>query len=213
MPQDRGAQTRLTLVGAATDLIRRQGYTATSVDDVCAQARVTKGAFFHHFKTKDRLVEACLAQWDGGAAAMEARAPFQSIAGPHMRAIGYMDFYIGLFDSPGLLKSCLAGTTVQEIGTNTPLREAAHSCFANACGRFKALLDDACQRSRGRIDTAGLASLWMAAIQGSLILYKASQDTTVIRRNLEHVKTYITSQLPPATTRTTSRRKRRSNSR
>jgi hypothetical protein len=69
-------------------------------------------------------------------------------------------------------------------------------CFTEAHSRFQTLLDDACRGSRKRIDTAGLASLWMAAVQGSLILFKASQDASLIRRNLEHVKTYIASQLP-----------------
>ena len=202
MPQERAAVTRNALIAAATELIRRNGYTATTVDEVCAQAKVSKGAFFHHFKTKDQLVEAALGRWDAGAAAMEANAPFHAAKTPRARVAGYMDLYISVFDNPAVMKSCLAGTTVQEIAdTNTPLRDAAELCFSSARDRFKTLLDDACRGSRKRIDTASLASLWMATIQGSLILFKASQDPAVIRRNLQHVKSYIESQLPKGVTR------------
>lgn len=202
MNVDRGAATRQNLIAVATDLIRRNGYMATTVDEICARAGVTKGAFFHHFETKDRLAEACLEQWDRGAAVMESRGAFQTVADARKRALGYMDFYIGIFDNPNLVKSCLAGTTAQEVAdTNPPLRHAANVCFDNAIGRFQAFLDDACRGSRRRVDTASLAALWMATIQGSLILSKASQDAAVIRRNLEHVKTYIAGHLPPRSRR------------
>ena len=41
---------RCKLLDAAFAIIREKGYTATSVDELCAQAGVTKGAFFHHFQ-------------------------------------------------------------------------------------------------------------------------------------------------------------------
>ncbi len=47
--------SRERLLDAAVDEIRRRGYADTSVDQLCATAGVTKGAFFHHFRTKDAL--------------------------------------------------------------------------------------------------------------------------------------------------------------
>jgi AcrR family transcriptional regulator len=46
---------RQKLLDATLALIRKKGYSSTSVDELCAQAGVTKGAFFHHFKSKDAL--------------------------------------------------------------------------------------------------------------------------------------------------------------
>jgi TetR/AcrR family transcriptional regulator, transcriptional repressor for nem operon len=180
------------LLHAATDLFRRNGYPATTVDEICEQAGVTKGAFFHHFKSKEALAEACLCAWDEMAVGMEQGAPFQKSSDPLKRALGYMDFYLGLFQNPKLLKSCLAGTTVQDVAdTNPKLRDAANVCFVNAGHRFRALLDAACKGKRRKPDTASLAALWMATLQGALILCKASQDESVIPKSLEHVKQYI----------------------
>ena len=53
-PKDQGTARR-KLLDSALRLIRAQGYSATSVDDLCAAAGVTKGAFFHHFKSKEEL--------------------------------------------------------------------------------------------------------------------------------------------------------------
>jgi TetR/AcrR family transcriptional repressor of nem operon len=40
---------RARMLGAATHVIRAHGYAASSVDDICREAGLTKGAFFHHF--------------------------------------------------------------------------------------------------------------------------------------------------------------------
>jgi hypothetical protein len=118
-----------------------------------------------------------------------------------------MDFFARAFDNPSTLKSCLAGTTAQEVSdTNLPLRNAANICFRNAQKRFQALMDEACKTAGKRVDTASLAALWIATIQGSLILFKASQDGSVIRRNLDHMKQYIAGLLPAAAS--SSRRER-----
>ena len=41
--------SRDKLLDAAMHVIRQKGYDATTVDDICAEAGLTKGAFFHHF--------------------------------------------------------------------------------------------------------------------------------------------------------------------
>jgi AcrR family transcriptional regulator len=51
----KAAATRMMILGKAFELIYRQGYQATSVDDIIATTKVTKGAFFYHFKTKDEM--------------------------------------------------------------------------------------------------------------------------------------------------------------
>ena len=72
MTQERAATTRQKLMQSATELIRRKGYIATTIDDICQHSGVTKGAFFHHFKTKEELGEACLTAWNYQTAAIIA---------------------------------------------------------------------------------------------------------------------------------------------
>ena len=49
---------RTKLLDAALRLIRTKGYAATAIDDLCHAAGVTKGAFFHHFRSKEELAVA-----------------------------------------------------------------------------------------------------------------------------------------------------------
>lgn len=47
--------TRLTILQKAFELIYQQGYQVTSVDEIIATTKVTKGAFYYHFKSKDEM--------------------------------------------------------------------------------------------------------------------------------------------------------------
>jgi AcrR family transcriptional regulator len=58
------SDSRSRLLNAALKVVRSKGYTATRVEDLCAEAGVTKVSFFHHFKSKDDLVLAAVAHWD-----------------------------------------------------------------------------------------------------------------------------------------------------
>jgi AcrR family transcriptional regulator len=59
VPPPRG-QAREALLRAAEALIREEGFAALSVERVAARAGVSKGAFFHHFATRQAMVEALL---------------------------------------------------------------------------------------------------------------------------------------------------------
>jgi Transcriptional regulator len=51
----KAAATRLTILQKAFELIYVKGYLTTSVDEIIATTKVTKGAFYYHFKTKDEM--------------------------------------------------------------------------------------------------------------------------------------------------------------
>jgi AcrR family transcriptional regulator len=68
--------TRRALLDSAARLFAEKGFTATSLDEVAAEARVTKGAVYHHFANKQALFEAVAdqAEEDACAAIMVAAA-------------------------------------------------------------------------------------------------------------------------------------------
>lgn len=51
----KAAATRLTILEKAFELIYTKGYQTTSIDDIIATTKVTKGAFYYHFKNKDEM--------------------------------------------------------------------------------------------------------------------------------------------------------------
>jgi AcrR family transcriptional regulator len=55
--QEYSASTRKALIDIATELFTERGYAGTSLDEIVAGARVTKGALYHHFSGKQALFE------------------------------------------------------------------------------------------------------------------------------------------------------------
>ncbi len=72
--QRRSENTRARLLTSALNHFALHGYDATSVDDICNGANVSKGAFYHHFESKQALFLSLLNTWlsaiDEGFAAL-----------------------------------------------------------------------------------------------------------------------------------------------
>lgn len=64
--QPRGDETRARILDAAAECFTRSGYDATSVAEICARARASKGAFYHHFPSKQAAFLALLDRWLAG---------------------------------------------------------------------------------------------------------------------------------------------------
>src|ERR1700744_5861294 len=91
-PATKAETARNRLLTAALRIIREKGYHATSVDELCAAAGVTKGAFFHHFKSKEDLAVAAAERWSVTTGGLFAGAPYHEPADPLDRVMGYLDF-------------------------------------------------------------------------------------------------------------------------
>lgn len=61
--QQRSEETRSRILESAIKLFSNRGYNKASVDDICAEAGISKGAFYHHFESKQALFLALLDSW------------------------------------------------------------------------------------------------------------------------------------------------------
>lgn len=79
--QHRGDETRSRILAAAAECFMRDGYDATGVAEICARADVSKGAFYHHFPSKQAVFLALVEQWLQGV-----DAPLRATRGAHETA-------------------------------------------------------------------------------------------------------------------------------
>jgi TetR/AcrR family transcriptional repressor of nem operon len=182
------------LLGSAMSLIRAKGYAATSVDDLCTEAGVTKGAFFHHFKSKGALAVAATEYWSEKNGAFFANAPYHKHKNPLDRVLGYIDFRKALLTGKIPEFTCLVGAMVQEVYETRPaIRQACNASISAHAARVEADLAEAIKRYRIRANCTprSLALHTQAVLQGAFILAKAKGDATVAGESLDHLHRYI----------------------
>jgi TetR/AcrR family transcriptional repressor of nem operon len=186
--------TRQKLLDAAQDLMLAKGYTATSVDDVCTAAGLTKGSFFHYFEGKEDLGKVVAERFYAGMKANMQSAPFRQKRDPLDRVIGFVDFLIERSRSPMASRGCLLGTFVQELSETHPqIRAVCADCFDEQTEFLKQDLEEARTKHapRARWSAESLAQHLIAVIQGAIILTKAKQDRKVFEESLGHFKEYL----------------------
>jgi TetR/AcrR family transcriptional repressor of nem operon len=206
-PPRSGTQQRL--LDAALALIREKGYSSTSVDELCAQAGVTKGAFFHHFKSKDALAVAAANHWSEITGVFFETAPYHQHSDPLDRVLGYLDFRKAILKGEIAEFTCLVGTMVQEIyGTNPDIREACEASISGHAAKVAADIAEAMRRYRIRAPwtAESLALHTQAVLQGAFIMAKAKGGASIAATSIDHLHRYIKLLFQPA------RRKRKETS-
>lgn len=189
-------KTRRDLLRAAQRIMLAKGYVATTLDEICAAAGVTKGSFFHYFAGKEDLGKAALHHFMDCQTQAVQGAAFLDEVDPLKRLHAFLDFMIEMAQDPTTPKSCLVGNFAQELSETHPaLRAQCAQHFAAWTEGFKRELDAAKVRyaPAADFDTASVAEHLLAVVQGSLILTKAKQDPSVIEQNLRHFKRYLQS--------------------
>lgn len=187
-------QSKAKLLDATLKVVRKRGYTATRVEDICAEAGVTKGSFFHHFDSKDELALAAAERWGENAKALFASADFNKIEDPLARLLGYLDFRKELLSGDLAEYTCFAGTVIQEVyATNPQLRDACGKGFGENAAWLAPIVAAAMRQHRIKSDwTAKSLALHInAVLQGAFILAKAEGQAKVAADSIDHLRRYI----------------------
>ncbi len=105
--QEYSASTRRALVDVATELFAQRGYAGTSLDEIVAGARVTKGALYHHFSGKQALFEAVFEQVEERAAG-DIQAAVRGSEDPWQKALGGLRAFLDVLQDPAYRRVVIA---------------------------------------------------------------------------------------------------------
>lgn len=194
MARTANPKTRDSLMEAAFGLVRTKGLAATTVDDICKAAGVSKGAFFHHFKSKDELAAATTQHWSDVTEPFFAGAPFHEAEDPVERLLAYVDLRAEMMAGDIAAFSCVVGTMVQEAWATSPAVQAG--AWDSMSRHAAALVPDieAAKAAHGigdQLDARSLALHMVAVVQGAFILAKASGDPATGAETVRHLRRYI----------------------
>jgi TetR/AcrR family transcriptional repressor of nem operon len=186
--------SKTKLLAAALDMVRAKGYAATTVDDICHAAGVTKGSFFHHFKSKDDLALTAAAYWGEMTEGFFAAAPYHRSADPLERLLGYIDFRAEILRGDLPDYTCFLGTLVQETYATHPAIRVA--CDQGIAAHIAILARDVAAAKKLYAPDApwsadSVGQFIQSVLQGAFVLAKAKQGPEVVRESLAHLRRYL----------------------
>lgn len=186
--------SRELLLEAATELIRVQGFSSTTVDDLCAKAGVSKGTFFHYFKSKEDLGVAAAKNWSEKTSEFFRNALYNTKKDPLERFLGYIRFRKEILEGELFEFTCLVGTMVQEIYSSHP--EVSKAAFESISSHAETLEKDIAEAKKlyapkDKWTVKGLALHTQAVLQGAFILAKGSGDKKLAAESVDHLENYI----------------------
>ncbi|WP_273792490.1 TetR/AcrR family transcriptional regulator [Brucella anthropi] len=201
MARKQNPQTRSNLLDAALSVIRTKGYAATTVDDICTKASLSKGAFFHHFSSKEDLAVAAANYWSEMTGALFADADYHAPEDPLERVLAYVEFRKQLIQGELPDFTCLVGTMTQEVyETNSVIRDACWNSISSHADTLVPDIAAAMERYAvpGDFTAESLALHTQAVIQGAFIIAKASGDPLHAIESIDHLKRYISLLFKPS---------------
>lgn len=180
------SETRDDIVAVADDLFYRRGYEHTSFADIAERLKISRGNFYHHFKTKDDILDAViekrladrremLGRWE-----MEGRTPEERI-GRFIDILTVNGEKIRLY-------GCPIGTLTSELAKlNHTARTDANRLFT----LFRTWLRRQFAALGREVDADALAMQLLSRSQGAATLYNAFQDQDFIQREIDQMKAWL----------------------
>lgn len=190
------SETKRKLVEATLALMLRQGFAGTTVDQICAEAGVTKGSFFHHFDSKDALGRAALDAFADFGTMIYSPAWADPTLDPLEQLYKHLDIMIAIAERPGDSTSCMVGMLSQELSaTRSDFREACRDHLITWTSRVAKMLADAKVLHPPKVDFDPESVAWMlnSLWQGSMLIAKARKSPEMIISNVRHGRAYVDS--------------------
>ncbi len=171
-----------------------KGYNGTSIEDICARAEVTKGAFFYHFKNKEALGKATVEfHLQLGANAM-SQALFMKESDPLKKLIGFIDFTVEGFQHP-VLDGCLLGALSEELAgrVDSIILQTCHKGLSAWIGGVEEMIEAAKKKysPSSRVNCEDLAAVFVSAFEGAVTLARAGSNISVVKTTMGHYKKYL----------------------
>jgi len=195
---ERGQTTRERILETAQSLVLAKGFAATSIDDILKAAEVTKGAFFHHFRSKAELARtlverfaendfAVFDEWERRSNAL-ADDPYQALL-----------IYIKLFEEwqenlTEPFAGCLFAVYVYESRVfEEDVNDFISISFRRWQNYYEKKLDEVIKSRPPKIEVtaAELAETMVSMLEGAFILARSHREPEIITRQSRMFRTYL----------------------
>jgi TetR/AcrR family transcriptional regulator, transcriptional repressor for nem operon len=186
------------MVKVASDLFHKQGFRATSPDDIIEASRTGKGQFYHYFKSKEGLVHAVLESHLEAIKAGSGRIKYEINSWKDLEK--WFHAHIDWQMSFGMTRGCPIGTVANELTEEDELIRQDVSLIIELI-KYKVAAFFIREKAKGLLrkdaDEERLADFCIATLQGAMLVGKIRRNKRPVemtfREVLEHLKYYAIS--------------------
>ena len=191
------AQTRILDIAEAAVLAK--GFGATSIEEIAAEAGISKNGFFYHFKDKNALALALLQRSIEHDEVVLNEIFSESLSGDVEPLNAFLNglerFARMMEDLPNGHPGCLVATyCYQERLFERDVRRLNREIIYQWRRRFRRILDDILGRHvpRQAVDPDAIADMVISAVEGGMVLSRATGDPKLLPQQIRLVRSYVT---------------------
>jgi TetR/AcrR family transcriptional regulator, transcriptional repressor for nem operon len=194
----KGAETRARILDVAQDAVLAKGFEATSIDEIVANAEITKSGFFYHFKDKNALARALIDRHieveDKLFDDLLGRANELSDDPLQAALIGLKLLAELIEDMPGGHPGCVVATAAyQDRLFDKNVHEANRRAVLGWRKRFRAVFDEIATvyPPNDKVDLDHLADLVSGVVEGGIVMSRAMREPAITSQQVMLLRSYV----------------------
>jgi len=178
------------LLKTSYDLFLGKGYNATTVDEICKSAGVSKGSFFHYFKTKEELGLEVLKWYYAYATNLIMSGSFINESDPIKRVFSFID-YTGSISRQLWGNGCLLGSFVIDLSrSNKKVVTKISNIFSGMTEALAKIFSAVAEKNKN-VTASELAEQYLLIIEGAIVLAKAKNDWKKVLSAIRNFRNYL----------------------
>lgn len=194
----KGQETRDNILGVAEQIILQKGFSATSIDEIISQAKITKSGFFYHFNGKNELAVGLVERYQ-----TEDNRIFNGLTeraeslseDPLQQLLIFLKLMAEMFaDIPNGHPGCLVASFTYESQQFEPaVIEKVREGVLGWRALFAQLIQKAADAYPMRVDLAvdDLADMLTAVMEGGIVTSLTLRDSDILVRQILNYRHFI----------------------
>ena len=187
--------SREKVLEAAQEIFFKQGYQASSIDQILGAARVSPSNFYYHFKGKEELALEAIERYMA-----RIREETQSIwalsTNSHRQKLEALHrYFIEWMEKNDCCGGCPIGNLAQELSDTHPsFRERLSGYFRLSIDNITGLIQEGIQLGEFRkdIDPRSVAYMVFGSMEGLLLLAKSLKEIEPLERGFQAILMSLT---------------------
>lgn len=188
-------KTQEKLLSAAKTLMLSKGYPATTVDEICESAKVSKGSFYHAFSSKEELGIRLLDWYHQGGADEVFGGSFNDLKDPKQKMFEFLD-HVDRSSKELWGSGCLLANLGLELAETSPkIRGEVSGIFKKLTRRLEKIFEPASKKKTAKEGPTAkdLAEQFLVMLEGSIVLARVNKNWSIVDRGFQNFRTHLKS--------------------